>query len=230
MTTGTPVLPPSPPRSPYIGGWLESPGAGNVPSDGAPLHFWFIRKTADPNKDELALTASTYIFASEIVPFIPSGWAYFAPAQHAVVWHTGRGTHWQGLPDFFNPPRTPDLRLTGAGENTGYQLLNAGDSAGAWSTLSLAAFLADSCRDVILIGRAELAAGGTAGGAWIRPTSTSGNGERVAYCNSHATETVISTFTDMWAKTDGSRRIDWMTTGDVTLTLFIKGHRFSEPR
>jgi hypothetical protein len=226
VSTGAPVLG----SSPYIGGWLEKPTPVTIPADGVTFYFYLIRKTTAPHIGEIALVTSTFDTASGIVPYIPSGWVYFAPCQHAVVWHTLRGAHWQGFPDFFNPPRSSKLILTGSGESSGYLMINGGDSAGVWATLNLASWVPNACRDPIVFGRCTLAPGAAAGGGWIRPNSTSAGGYIVGFCNSHATETSIDGSGDIWLKTDGSGNIQWMTTGDCVMYLWIKGYHFSEPR
>jgi hypothetical protein len=226
LATGTPVLG----TSPYVGGWLESPGAGSVPADATPLHFWFIRKTSAPNEGELALVTSTFVFASDIVPYIPAGWTYFAPAQHCITWHTGRGSHWQGFPDFFNPPRTPDLLLTGSGDSSSYRILTGGANVGTWLTHGVTSWVADSARDLIVFGRVRVAAGAASGGAWIRPNGTAGGGLPVGYCVTHATEANIAYSSDIWLRVDSNRTFQYQTSGDATLDLWLKGHRFSEPR
>ncbi len=226
VATGSPVAG----SSPYIGGWMESPGYGSFPVDTAPIFFYFIRKTAAPNEGELAFVCSTFDTASGIVPYMPVGWEYFSAAQHCIIWHTGRGSHWQGFPDFFNPPRTSKMIMTGSGESSDYRFLTTGDSGGTWATIGLTLFCADGARDPIIFGKVSLAAAGTEGGAWIRPNSTTGGGYPIGYLTPHATIAGVAYSSDIWCKTDSGRAIQYLTTGDVKLDLFYKGHHFSEPR
>ena len=191
------------------------------------MMFVLLKRTSD---GELALCCTTFNAFGGFSPYIPTGWSYVRRINFGVIWHMARGTYWKGFPGLFQNFPDSFVGITGADDSSSYRALNAGDAGGTFTSLSLASFVGDLNRNVRLRFVATLANGATAGEARIRPGSGFSSSLGTLLCKWDANAAFAMTkvgIVDL--QLDSLRTLEYNTTGDVKLSLFVEGFRFTDP-
>jgi len=207
--------PPGGAMSTTIGGML---GGSVPPVSTTDLHWYLIRKTAN---GDLALCASAYRTYGEVIPYMPSGWAMIRKMDFNVVYATGRGALWNGLPNFFNDIDGNWTELTGATNDSNYRLLNEGPNTGD-TIVGCATYVGDLSRrlrvkclveGVSAAGYAEIAPNGT--NSWF-PVGWVESGGKA--------------WSEHTVKLDSQRRFKYrVSTSGVRLSVWIMGYMHDDP-
>jgi uncharacterized cupin superfamily protein len=206
----------SPPDASYstiIGGMAEG-----APVSPAALCFYACTRNTD---NAVAILASTYTDYTSVSAYVPAGWTLQRKMHFEVCYVTGRGTNWNGIPNFFQDVDNSWTKLTGAGDDSNYQILSAG-SATSYTLVTAATFVGDASRTVNLW--CHVTATGVAGTAYLRPPGT-GNGFAIG---------TVGATGDFYCfvpryKLDSSRNIEYKITGGARLSVFIFDYSYDDP-
>lgn len=197
--------------------WLGGMAEGS-PSSPVGLSFYSIQKDDDPTA--IAILASSYIFYGDVAPHIPAGWTLIRKMHFSVVYDVGRGTHWNGFPDFFTDIDNSFTIFSKAGDSTEFQALGVG-AATSFTPVSLTDWLTDGARTALIY--YKISPTGSAGTGYLRPP---GQGDGFAVGEVGAANTIYGF---AWMKVDSIRNLEYKISGGARMNIFVQGYKFDDP-
>jgi uncharacterized cupin superfamily protein len=199
--------------STLIGGVAE----GGPPTSPTDLNFYAYSRNSD---NAVAIMASSFTTYGGVAPYTPSGWTLQRKMHFNCIYATGRGSNWNGIPDFFQEIDNSKTILTGADSSSNFRILNAGSST-SFALVSASTFFGDAARQVVLF--AKVTSSGTAGTAYLRVPGV-GSGFEVGEVSSTGIAYHFVPY-----KLDSSRNVEYKVTGGALLSLYACAYTFDEP-